>query len=527
MRQQILISLALGCLIGICAPIATGNDGSAQGEGETSAKTLHVIPKPASWTFREGSFRLNRDTVICVSAESRDVGVYLKDLIAPATGHDFAIMEQGPADNVIQFELNTKMDDLGKEGYELSVEGNRITLKANAPAGLFYAVQTLRQLLPGEIESEEEVVGTDWDIPAVSIRDRPRFPWRGMHLDVGRHCFPVEFIKRYIDLLALHKMNTFHWHLTEDQGWRIEIKKYPKLTEIGSTRTPRDGEKNYAGYYTQKEVKDIVAYASARFVTVVPEIEMPGHSMAALAAYPELGCTGGPYDVRTAWGVEQNVYCAGNEKTYEFLEDVLNEVLELFPGKYIHIGGDECPKKTWKECPKCQAMKAKHNIEDEHHLQSYFITRMERFINSKGRDIIGWDEILEGGLAPNAAVMSWRGTGGGIAAANASHPVVMSPNTHCYFDYDYTRIPVSKTYGYDPVPNGLDADKYKFILGAQGNVWTERMETEERVLHMAFPRATALAEVVWSEREGRSFEEFASRCSALSSRFPFMKIESP
>lgn len=426
-----------------------------------------------------------------------------------------------------QIKLSIVKDDvLGNEGYKLSVNQNGVSIRGNSGAGLFYGMQTLFQLISDDGRG----------VPFVEITDHPRFVYRGLHLDVGRHMFPPQFIKKYIDLLAHHKMNRFHWHLTEDQGWRIEIKKYPKLQEVAayrketvvghaSSRTRGKAEydgKRYGGFYTQDEVKDIVRYAAEKHVTIVPEIEMPGHAQAALAAYPNLGCTGGPYEVATTWGVFEEVFCAGREDSFVFLQDVLDEVIALFPGKYIHIGGDECPKTRWEKCPHCQQRIKAEKLKDEHELQSYFIQRVEKYLNSKGRQIIGWDEILEGGLAPNATVMSWRGEEGGIAAAKQNHDVIMTPGNWCYLDHyqdttgneplaigGYT--PVSEVYSYEPVPSQLTAEEAKHILGAQGNVWTEYMKTSDHVEYMVYPRAVAMAEVVWSPKESRDYKDFVHR----------------
>ncbi len=412
------------------------------------------------------------------------------------------------------------------EGYKLLVNSHYIKATATSRSGLFYALVSVLQMMQPTQDGDGA-----FTVPACEITDYPRFKWRGMHLDVCRHFFGKEFIKKYIDLLALHKMNTFHWHLTEDQGWRIQIKKYPWLTEIGGWRSGsmvgRYSDHNidtvrYGGFYTQEDIQEIVKYAASRHVTIIPEIEMPGHALAALAAYPSLSCTGGPFDVAREWGVFDDVYCAGNENTFTFIEDVLTEVCALFPGKYIHIGGDECPKERWKTCPKCQKRIKDEGLKDEHELQSYFIRRIEKFLNSKGKQIIGWDEILEGGLAPNAAVMSWRGEEGGIQAANQQHNVVMSPGTHCYFDHyqgepdlepiaigGYTTV--EKVYGYDPVPAALHDSLSKYIMGAQGNVWTEYILNEKQVEYMAFPRTCALAEVLWSPKEKRDQLDFMRR----------------
>jgi hexosaminidase len=428
---------------------------------------MTIIPKPQKVVVNSGEFKINRNTKIIIDEEDLQINKavkYLHNRINTACGYDLPIKNSvdNLSSNYIHFKL-TDNSNIIKEGYLLNVENDRIVMEASTPAGFFYAVQTIFQLLPPEIYGYEESSGAGWQIPAVSISDKPRFPWRGMHLDVGRHYFDKEFIKKYIDLLAMHKMNKFHWHLTEDQGWRIEIKKYPRLTEISSVRQETMGDgKPYGGYYTQKDIKEIVKYAEDRFITIIPEIEMPGHSVAVLAAYPEFACTDGPFEVATEWGIHKDVYCAGNEKTFQFLEDVLTEVIDLFPSKYIHIGGDECPKDRWKECTKCQARIKNKGLKDEHELQSYFIKRIEKLLSLKGKNLIGWDEILEGGLAPQATVMSWRGIKGGVAAAQQNHDVIMSPTSHCYFDYFQGSplneptafggyLPISKVYSYEPI----------------------------------------------------------------------------
>ncbi len=418
---------------------------------------------------------------------------------------------------------------LPDEWYHLQIRTDGIRIAAPDEEGLYRGSRTLVQLL--------EQGSDTGSLPCLTITDWPRFPWRGMHLDVVRHFWPVEFVKKYIDLLARYKMNSFHWHLTDDQGWRIEIKKHPKLTEVGGWRKGTQvgpyarlefDSIPYGGYYTQEQIRDVVAYAEERHINVVPEIEMPGHAVAALAAYPQLGCTGGPYEVERGWGVFADVFCAGNDSTLAMLEDVLTEVMELFPSEIIHIGGDESPKDKWKTCGKCQRRIKAEGLKDEHELQSYFIRRIEQFVNAKGRKIIGWDEILEGGLAPNAAVMSWRGTEGGIAAARSGHYAVMSPGSHCYFDHyqgdpaneplafgGYT--PLQKVYGYEPVPVELKPEEAKYILGAQGNLWTEYILTPEHMEYMAVPRMLALAEVLWTPKEKRDEADFIRR---LENEFP-------
>jgi hexosaminidase len=421
--------------------------------------------------------------------------------------------------------------------YELDIDERQIDIRTNSEEGLFYGVQTLIQLIANS---------EDLAIPRVHIIDYPRFQGRGLHLDVCRHFFSVDFIKRYLDLMSHYKFNTFHWHLTEDQGWRIEIKKYPKLAEVAAFRketlvghygdTPHkyDGIR-YGGYYTQEEIREVVKYAAERFITIVPEVEMPGHSLAALSAYPTLGCTGGPYEAATLWGVFDDVYCAGKESTFEFVEGVLDEVIELFPGKYIHVGGDECPKARWKKCIDCQKRIKLEGLKDEHELQSYFIRRVEKYLNSKGKSLIGWDEILEGGLAPNASVMSWRGEDGGIAAAKSGHNVVMSPNDFMYFDH-YQGTPekepiaigglttLKEVYHYEPVPTILDQSDQAYILGAQANVWTEYIPTSEQVEYMVYPRAIALSELLWSPKDSRNWPNFVDRLSDQYSLLSSWKV---
>lgn len=499
-----------------------------------------LIPLPGYTQFREGVFSLTEATQIQVgpaSAALMPVAVHIRSYFYQNTGTELLIVENSPETNVIEFVLDPRIH--GEEAYRLIVSPQKIVISAGAPAGAFYAFQTLRQLLPPDFESGIRSGNVfKSQVPCVRIDDGPRFPYRGMHLDVGRHFFPVEFIKKYIDVLAMHKFNRFHWHLTEDQGWRIEIKQYPKLQELAAWRKETlighysdqphrfDGQR-YGGFYTQDEIREVVRYAAERHITIVPEIELPGHSLAALSAYPELACTPGPFEAATKWGVFEDVYCP-KEETFTFLENVLTEVMDLFPGEYIHIGGDECPKDRWKTCPSCQALIQKEGLKDEHGLQSYFIRRIERFLNSKGRQIIGWDEILEGGLAPNATVMSWRGIEGGIAAAKQGHKVIMTPTSHCYLDYYQTNtaneplagggfLPLEKVYSYEPVPEELTQQEARFILGAQGNVWTEYMRTSEQVEYMAFPRALAIAELTWTPKVRKNYEDFSAR---LARHFP-------
>ncbi|MBI6116831.1 beta-N-acetylhexosaminidase [Salegentibacter maritimus] len=495
---------------------------------ENKKQDYAIIPLPQKMETSKGVFIVDEHTKIQVSQDLSQEGQFLADYIEEVTGIAPEIkLNEKEVGRSISLKISTDFDR--DEAYNLIVTHEKVVVEGASAKGVFYGVQTLKQLLP--LQSEIDAESAEIAIPAVTISDAPAFDYRGMHLDVARHMFPVDFIKKYIDLIAMHKMNTFHWHLTEDQGWRIEIKQYPKLTEIGSIRKETMIEKNfdpykgdgeeYGGYYTQEEVKDIVAYAAKRHVTVIPEIELPGHSRAVLAAYPELGNGTGPYEVATKWGVFKEIL-APKEETFEFLENVLTEVMELFPSEYIHIGGDEAPKTEWEQSAQAQEVIKREGLKDEHELQSYFIRRIEKFLNENGRQIIGWDEILEGGLAPNATVMSWRGNQGGIEAAKQKHNVVMTPNTHLYFDH-YQSDPeteplaiggnstVSHVYSFDPVPEELSAGEEKYILGAQANVWTEYMKDSDYVEYMVLPRMTALSEVVWTYPEERNWDEFKAR----------------
>jgi hexosaminidase len=482
-------------------------------KGRINMTDFSVIPIPSHTNVFDESFAITAETKIFVDpghAESKAIGAFLAEKINAATGFNLAMVEASPsktADQTISLTLRKAKKELGKEGYELEVKPNAVTIRASHPAGLFYGVQTLRQLLPPE--SAGTVTISELSIPCVKISDRPRFPWRGMLLDCGRHFMTKDFVKRYIDLLADHKMNRLHWHLTEDQGWRIEIKKYPKLTEVGAWRKYEDGTV-YGGFYTQEDIKEVVAYAQSRYVTIVPEIEMPGHSVAALAAYPEYSCTGGPFEVETQWGVHKDVYCAGNDSTFHFLEDILTEVLALFPSEYIHIGGDECPKERWKACAKCQTRIKSERLQNEHELQSYFIKRIEKFLRSKNRRLIGWDEILEGGLAPAATVQSWRGVDGAIAAAKSGHDAIVSPTSHAYFDYDVGTTDLRKVYSFEPIPPELSKKERRHILGGECNMWTERAP-QETVDSKVFPRLVAMAECLWSFPEHKDFANFHQR----------------
>jgi len=500
---------------------------------------VNIIPAPLSMKILKGEFSFNSKTNVLVipsNPEALAVANFFTNRLDSVAGlvikpHASEALKTVPK-NTVLFSI-TNDASLGEEGYHLTVEKDRVLISANSAKGLFYGVQTMFQLLPPKIMSPVKVEGIVLKMQAVKIFDKPRFSYRGMHLDVGRHFMPVSFVKQYIDLLAMFKMNTFHWHLTEDQGWRIEIKKYPKLAEIssmrdetivghaGGTNKTYDGIP-HGGYYTQDQIKDVVDYASKRFITIIPEIEMPGHSQAVLAAYPQLSCTGGPFKVATTFGVFDDIFCAGNDSTYIFLQDVLDEVMALFPSKYIHIGGDEAPKARWHDCPKCQALMKAEGLKDEHELQSYFVKRIEKYVLSKGRRIIGWDEILEGGLAPEATVMSWRGMDGGIAAAKQKHDVIMSANSNLYFDHYQADpeteplaiggfLPLKAVYGFEPIPAELTPDEAKHIIGAQGQIWTEYMKTPGSVEYMLLPRLFALSEIDWSSKEQRNWDSFRNR----------------
>ncbi|TYB78427.1 family 20 glycosylhydrolase [Bizionia myxarmorum] len=498
--------------------------------------TPHIIPIPLSQTIQNGYFQITNETTLSFEDEFSIAGNFLKNYVESGTSFELKSGED------IVFRKDETISN--KEGYKLQVSDNGIIILANTGQGAFLAVQSLRQLLPVELENKS-FSGQGIAVQNVKIEDEPKFEYRGMHLDVSRHMFPVEFIKKYIDAIAMLKMNTFHWHLTDDQGWRIEIKKYPKLQEIAAYRNetlighyntqPQEFDgKRYGGYYTQEEIKDIVAYAGARYITVIPEIELPGHSQAAISAYPELGCTGNQVEVATKGGVFEDIYCP-KEETFAFLEDVFDEVLELFPSTYIHIGGDEAPKTRWKNCEHCQALIDKEDLIDENGLQSYFITRIEKYINSKGRQIIGWDEILEGGLAPNATVMSWRGFEGAIEAAKLGHNVILTPGSHAYFDHYQSEnkdeplaiggfLPLEKVYSFNPIPKELTSEQSKYVLGAQGNVWTEYMPNSKQVEYMVFPRILALSEAVWSMSDRKDYKDFVLRVENFHKRMDALDI---
>jgi hexosaminidase len=500
--------------------------------------SIAVIPQPVSITPGQGAFALTPETTILSADKSiRNEAAQLADSLNASTGFHLHITDLN-SDHQIRVILDDSLTHLGNEGYQLIVTANAAEIRALKPAGVFYGCQTLLQLL-------SKTASGQWQIPCVEIKDYPRFRWRGMHLDVCRHFMPAEFVKKYIDLLAMHKMNTLHWHLTDDQGWRIEIKKYPKLTEVGAWRDgtkighnsapeKKYDSKRYGGFYTQEQIRDIVAYAKQRHINIVPEIEMPGHCQAAVAAYPELGCTGKPVGVMQGWGVSEDIYNV-REETFQFIENVLTEVMDLFDSPFIHVGGDEVPKIQWKQDAYAQAKMKELGLKNEDQLQSWFIHRIDAFLTKHNRRLIGWDEILEGGLAPGAAVMSWRGEVGGIEAAKAGHDVVMTPGNYTYFDH-YQADPktepmaiggfttLEKVYHYEPVPAALDAGKAKHILGAQGQIWTEYIATPQQVEYMAYPRAIALAEVLWTPKEKKDYAGFIQRLLIHSKRLDSLNV---
>ena len=488
----------------------------------------NVIPLPQEVTLtQKGAFVLTGTTPIVYpkgDEQLKNDAQFLSDYIADVTALRLTTTS-AKVKNAITLRLNKKVQS--KEGYVITVDKKGVVIEGATAAGVFYGVQTLRKSIPVD-KSLTEVT-----LPAVMLKDAPRFGYRGVMLDCARHYFPVKFVKQFIDLIAMHNMNVFHWHLTDDQGWRIEVKKYPGLAKIGSVREKTVLGHNsdvfddtpYGGYYTQEEAREIVKYAADRFITVIPEIDMPGHMIAALAAYPDMGCTGGPYKVSPIWGIMPDVLCLGNEKTYQFCEDVLSEMMDIFPSEYIHLGGDETPNVRWKECPKCKALMAKENLTPGK-LQGYFTNRIEKFVNSKGRRIIGWDEILDGDINQSATIMSWRGTAPGARGAKMGHDVIMSPSSHVYFDYYQTRqgesqweeplliggnLPIERTYSLEPVPEGADAETASHIIGVQGNLWTEYIAGPSLAEYQVLPRMGALSEVQWRPQGQKDFENYKMR----------------
>lgn len=506
--------------------------------GQADADFDNVIPRPAEITSGDaGSFKIKRSTkILCPPGDSAMLrnAHFLAQYINESTGLDLDIKIGKKCGKAIVLAVDTLI--AGEEAYALKVDKNRILIEGGSPKGVFYGIQTLRKAVPAETENCASV-----NVPSVKIVDAPRFGYRGMMLDVGRYWFPVDFVKKFIDALALHNMNVFHWHLTEDQGWRIQIDKYPKLTTVGSVRRETMIGKGWdafdgtpcGGFYTKDEIREVVKYAADRNITVIPEIDLPGHMMAALASYPELGCTGGPYEVATSWGIKPDVLCVGNEKTFEFLEDVFDEVMELFPSEYIHVGGDEVPRDRWRECPKCQARirneglssDSKYSAEDR--LQSYCMARIEKYLNSKGRRIIGWEEILKGDVAPNATVMSWRGVASGLEAARLGHDVIMSPCQYMYFDYYQTDdveneplaiggcVTLDTVYNFEPELPEMTPEQHGHVIGVQANLWTEYISTPEYAEYMMLPRMAALSEVQWTQPDNKDWNSLVARLESL------------
>lgn len=500
---------------------------------------ISIIPKPVSQQALKGTFILKEGAGIVYDKEELKMPAdYLKNFLDEKYSIPTSVSSKETGSKFIRLSLSDTIKN--SEGYVLKIRKNGVEIAGADEAGVFYGIQSLLQMMPPSAGQMEQI-----SVQCADIADFPRFKWRGQHLDVARHFFPVEYVKNFIDVMAMQKLNTLHWHLTEDQGWRIEIKKYPKLTEIGAWRDstiigynsqypPQYKKERYGGFYTQDEIREVVKYAKERHITVVPEIEMPGHCLSALAAYPELSCTGGPFSVAPKWGIFEDVFCAGKEDTYKFLIDVLDEVIQLFPDEYFHIGGDEVPKARWEKCKDCQRKIREEGLKDEHELQSYFVKRIEKYLHSKGKKLIGWDEILEGGLPERAIVMSWRGMDGGIAAARAHHYTVMTPWTPCYF-YVYQgkyREPVaggnytllSDVYEFDPLPQELNEEEVKYILGGQGCAWAEYMPNEDIAEYMIFPRLSALSEVLWSVKSQKDWDDFLKRMDDHYLRLDYFNI---
>ena len=520
-------------LLSILSPFAAEND--------VPQADYRVVPLPQQIVPAKGEpFMLRGATPIVVPAGDETMvrhAEFLRDVLEQSTGLRLNITTDRRVRQAIRLQLNNKIQ--GSEAYRMLVNAKGITVEAATTAGIFYAIQTIRKAMP-------QGCFTAVTMPAVTIADAPRFSYRGMHLDCARHFFSIDFVKRYIDLLALHNMNTFHWHISDDQGWRIEIKRYPRLTEVGSMRSQTVVGRNapifdatpYGGFYTQEQARDIVSYAAERHITVIPEIDMPGHMLALLAAYPELGCIGGPYAVEPTWGVFDDILCAGNERVFAVVNDILDELIDIFPSEYIHIGGDEAPKKRWEQCPRCQQrirdehITAKDGLSAEMKLQGYFTNRVEKHLLSRGRSIIGWDEILEGDINPSATIMSWRGTEGGLRAAEEGHDVIMAPTSHCYFDYsqepeDYWErtftiggfVPLDKIYSLEPAPATLPEATRRHIIGAQANLWSEYVTCEQMADYQVLPRMAALAEVQWTQPEQKRFDDFCQRLQPLMLRY--------
>ncbi len=476
---------------------------SCELQQEKQQAVVAVLPQPVELLIKNGRFTINKETKLFFDQVSIDLSEVIQEYLTSITSYHLEFTKKPSYNSISFFQFEMPEDE-----YRINVSKESITISGGSNQAILYGFQSLRQIL---------LMNNDNAIPALEMVDQPQFQWRGLLLDCSRHFMEKDFVKRYIDLLALYKMNVLHWHLTEDQGWRIEIDKYPKLTEIGAWRDDGNGGR-YGGYYTKEDIREVVSYAEERGITIVPEIELPGHSQAALAAYPQLSCTGGPFEVETEWGVFKEIYCAGNDSTFIFLEDVLSEVMELFPSEYIHIGGDEVPKYRWEHCDKCQRRISSEGLHDEHELQSYFIGRIGDFLAENGRKMIGWDEILEGGLPDGATVQSWRGLDGARKAVQMGNNAIVSPTSHAYFDYGLNDIDLEKVYSFNPIPDGLRPEEAKLILGGECNMWSERAP-QQKVDSKVFPRITAMSEVLWSGSENKDFDEFRNR---LSQQYPML-----
>ncbi len=514
---------------------------------KNSKDSLSIVPFPNKVEMGYGEFNASGAAFYLDSSmdeHSKTAVNKFAAKLSAVTGIE-SVVQEGKGNDGFTFQLNP---NLAKEAYKVNISKKAVKVEASSLNGFIYAIETLKQMLPVAFFSQDPVEGLEWTIPVAKIEDAPRFGYRGLHLDVARHFYNVEEIKDYIDIMVFHKMNTFHWHLTDDQGWRVEIKKYPKLTEVGGWRKGTvirkewDNSDNirYGGFYTQEEMKEVVEYAASKGINVIPEIDLPGHMLAALAAYPEYGCTGGPYEVWQRWGVADDVLCVGQEKTMKFLEDILSELIEIFPYEYIHIGGDECPKLRWENCPKCQAKIKELGLKDdekhsaEHYLQSYVTNRIEKFLAERGRKIIGWDEILEGEIEKTATVMSWRGVAGGLEAVSKGHDAIMSPNSHFYFDYYQSvdqdnepfgiggYLPVERSYSFEPITENMTEEEASHILGVQANLWTEYIKTKAHRDYMLLPRAAALSEVQWCQPENKDYKRFENSSDALCARYGLM-----
>jgi hexosaminidase len=511
MKRALSISCLWICLLVLSSSVIMGQDNH-----------LDITPTPQSLVQKNGHFTLNSKTSFAIGknqrADLKKVAAYFQSKILYSTGYNLNIKNSGSS-NAISLQIDKSLK-IGNEGYQLTVTPKKVIVKAKTPQGIFYGMQSVMQLLPPQIESETIIDNVAWE-----IKDEPAYGYRGMMLDVCRHFHDVEFVKKQLDIMAMFKMNYFHWHLTDDHLWTIEIKKYPRLAEVGSVRRNADGS-IHRGFYTQEQIKEVVAYAAERYITVIPEVELPGHALAALTAYPEYSCTGGPFELRNKWGVEDNVYCAGNDKTFEFLQDILEEVIPLFPGKFFHIGGDECYKGFWEKCPKCKMRMQKEHLKNLEELQSYFVKRVAAMVQKRGKQVIGWDEILEGGLAPEAIVMSWRGMKGGIEAAKQGHSVIMTPTDHCYLDFyqgdptvepnTYSMLRLQDCYKYQLIPDSVDAS---LIMGGQGNLWTESVPHYRQVEYMIWPRALAISETLWTDARLRNWKFFVNRVEQQFERF--------